>query len=219
MKTYKDNILIYSLLGAGYLLFCSALPTMIAINAAEILGGNVNNYYAPFSFITGVIYIGMVFAWMGEKLDLTKNFSLKGVGEAILTAIILFVVINFMVSPLLSVAFPSSAGNYDNSVADMMTTPVATFFQVVLIAPLFEELIFRGLIMKRALRWCSTGASVLMTAVLFGVLHLSIVQGISAAAAGIVLCVFYGRRKSVGLNILAHSIYNGMVFGLAMLLY
>jgi membrane protease YdiL (CAAX protease family) len=58
-----------------------------------------------------------------------------------------------------------------------------------------------------------------MTAVLFGVLHLSIVQGISAAAAGIVLCVFYGRRKSVGLNILAHSIYNGMVFGLAMLLY
>ena len=216
---HKDNILVYAFIGIGYLLFCSAIPSMIAIQCSAMTGGDINGFYLFLSFVTGIIYIIIIFSIMKERVDLFAGFSLKGILEAIVTALLLFFVINFVVSPALSILFPTSAGNYDVSMTDMMSTPIATFFQVAVVAPLFEELIFRGLIMKRALRKWSAPAAVVMTAFLFGLLHLSIVQGLSAAAAGILLCTFYERRRSVGLNILAHGIYNSMVFGLAMLIY
>ena len=219
MSDKKDNIFTYALIGAGYLLFCSALPSFLAINGSAMTGFEVNAIYAPLSFVTGVIYMILIFSLMGEKMEILSGISLKGIVEALLTAVVLFVLINFMVSPFLSMLFPASAGNYDNNMTDMMATPVATFFQVALIAPLFEELIFRGLILKRALKRWRPFVGVLMTAALFGILHMSVVQGLSAAAAGMVLCTFYVRRKSVGLNILAHSIYNGMVFVLALYIY
>ncbi len=219
MTDKKDNIWVYALIGAAYLLFCSAFPAFLSEIFSKSLGMEVNTIYAPLSFVTGVLYMILIFRWMKEKMNLFKNISVKGIGEAFITAVVLFLVINFMVSPMLSMLFPVSAGNYDQSMTDMMVTPVATFIQVAFIAPLFEELIFRGLILKRALRKWNVVFSVVMTAALFGILHMSVVQGISAAAAGIVLCIFYVRRKSVGLNILAHSIYNGMVFGLALLIY
>ena len=215
MREKKDNIWVYSLIGIGYLLFCSAIPSAMALSLASVTGVAQNQYYVPFSFVTGILYVMLVFSYMGEQVELTKNMSWKGIGEAAATAIILFVTINFIVSPGVSLLFPASAQNYDANVADMMSTPLVTFLQVAFVAPLFEELIFRGLIMKRALRMWSMITAVAVTAILFGVLHMNVVQGISAAAAGIVLCIFYGRRKSVGLNILAHAIYNGMVFWLA----
>ena len=143
----KDNIWMYGLIGAGYLLFCSALPSMMAISCAEVLGADPNTIYIPLALVTGIIYMVMIFSFMGEKMELFSNFSLKGTGEAVLTAILLFVIINFVVSPALSFVFPTSAVNYDNNVTSMMSTPVATFLQVAIIAPLFEELIFRGLIL------------------------------------------------------------------------
>lgn len=218
MTDKKDNIFFYGLIGCGYLLFCSAIPSEMALGIASVAGGEINHYYALLSFVTGIIYVRMIFSFMGEKLELIANFSLKGLAEAVVTAVLLFVVVNFVVSPLLSIAFPVSAKNYDSNVTDMMTTPIATFFQVAVIAPLFEELIFRGLIMKRALLKWKVSFAVLMTAGLFGILHMSLVQGISAAAAGILLCLFYAKRRSVGLNILAHGIYNGMVFCMAMVM-
>ena len=214
----KDNIFVYGLIGIGYLLFCSLIPSLIAIQCSDLMGGDVDFLYVIFSFVTGIIYIKMIFSFMKEKVELLSGFSFLGILEAVFTAILLFVVINFVVSPAFSMLFPSSAANYNSNVTDMMSTPAVTCFQVVVMAPLFEELIFRGLIMKRALRKWPVPVAVGMTAFLFGILHMSIVQGLSAAAAGILLCTFYARRKSVGLNILAHSIYNGMVFGLAMLL-
>ena len=216
MTDKKDNIWTYALIGTGYLLFCSAIPSSAAIGIASAMGTAVNNCYVPLCFVTGMIYTIMVFSYMREKMDWKAGFSGRGFGEAILAAVILFIVINFVVSPAISILFPASAGNYDANVADMMSTPVVTFFHVAIVAPLFEELIFRGLILKRALRKWSVPAAVVMTAVLFGVLHMNLVQGISATAAGIVLCMFYVRRKSVGLNIIAHGIYNGLVFGLAL---
>ncbi|MBE5955973.1 MAG: CPBP family intramembrane metalloprotease [Lachnospiraceae bacterium] len=219
MTDRKDNIFVYALIGCGYLFFCSAVPSVIAFRITGMAGVEANNCYVPLAFLTGIIYVWMVFSFMKEKMELTGNITWKGAAEAFVTAAVLFLVINFVVSPFVSLLFPSSAQNYDASVTDMMTTPVITFFQVAFAAPLFEELIFRGLIMKRALRKWSYAFAVMMPALLFGILHMSFVQGISAAAAGIVLCLFYGRRRSVGLNILAHGLYNGMVFGLSLFIY
>ena len=218
MTNKKDNVLFYALIGVGYLLFCTSIPSLAAGSLATVMGGDVNLYYAVLSLVTGIMYVTILFKKMYEPMDLFSGISVGGVVEAAGVAVVLFLVINFVVSPALVLLFPGSAENYGSSVTDMMQTPVATFLQVAVIAPLWEELIFRGFILKRALRQWSSVVAVLMTAVLFGVLHMSIVQGISAAAAGIVLCAFYVRRKSVGLNILAHSVYNGMVFVMAVCL-
>lgn len=216
MREKVHEILFYILVGAGYLLVCSTLPTLLASELVRGIGGDGNLYYALFSFLTGICFVRILFRKTMEKMEIFSGISLGGILEAIGTAALLFVVINFFVSPGLALLFPESAGTYESGVSDMMQTPVATFLQVAVIAPLWEELIFRGFIMKRALRFWSPAAAVFLTAFLFGALHMSLVQGISAAAAGLLLCLLYVRRRSVGLNIFAHGIYNGMVFLLAM---
>lgn len=216
MRENVHEIVLYILVGAGYLLVCSTLPTLLASELVCGIGGDGSLYYALFSFLTGIIFVRILFRQTMEQMEIFSGISLGGVVEAIGTAVLLFVVINFFVSPGLALLFPESAGTYESGVSGMMQTPVATFFQVAVIAPLWEELIFRGFMMKRALRLWSSASAIFLIAFLFGALHMSLVQGISAAAAGLLLCLFYVRRRSVGLNIFAHGLYNGMVFVLAL---
>lgn len=212
MSKGKEEILLYTLVGAGYLLVCSGLPTLLAAQLSAVLGGDVNLYYAGLSLAAGALFVKLLFQRTGESMELREGICLAGAAEAVGTALLLFVLINFIVSPVLFQFFPVSAGNYEATVTGMLEVPMAALWQVMVIAPLWEELIFRGFILKRALRRWSSVFSILLTSVLFGILHMSVVQGLSAAAAGLLLCHFYVRRRSVGLNILAHSLYNGMVF-------
>lgn len=212
IKQKEDGILMFLLIGVGYLLFCSALPALAAGVMSQWFPGSLNSYYAVLSFGAGLCFVLTLYRTCGESLEIGKNITLTGIGEAIFTGLLLFFAINFVVSPILGGIFKSSEINYTESVQSMFETPVPTFFQLVVIAPLMEELIFRGFLLKRALRWRSTWTSILLVAAFFGLLHLSIVQGLSAMAAGIFLCLLYVRKQSVALCILAHSLFNGLAF-------
>lgn len=212
MKNKKDSLIMMVIASVGYLLFCSSLPSMVAMVLDQMYPWGLNNYYAVLSLVAGIVYVRFLYKKCGEQIELTSNVTAKGVLEALGIGLVLFVVINFAVSPFLGMIFPSSEANYGETVKSMYETPIATFFQVVVIAPLWEELIFRGFLLKRELRYRSTVVAVLLVAFFFGVLHMSLVQGISAFAAGVILCMFYAKRQSVGLTIVAHSFYNGLAY-------
>lgn len=214
----QDGIEIFVGVSVGYLLFCSAIPGVIAEVLAQILPGNYSAYYAVLSLTAGLLFVSQLYKMFLEHFEWKNNITGKGFLEALLTGIILFVAINFLVSPLLGGIFENSNNNYAENVQRMFETPIATFIQVVVIAPLLEELIYRGFLLKRALKQRKMVAAVLLVAGFFGVLHLSIVQGISAFIAGIILCLLYVKTESVTLCITAHSFYNGLTFFMTVIL-
>jgi membrane protease YdiL (CAAX protease family) len=90
-------------------------------------------------------------------------------------------------------------------------TVVSRVWLLVIIAPITEELLFRGIILRGLLSRHRPATAVVVTAILFTVLHLNPWQSVSALFLGIVLGWFYVRSGSVAICIFGHAIYNSMV--------
>ncbi len=79
---------------------------------------------------------------------------------------------------------------------------------VVLVAPLIEEALFRGLLLRGLLRNYGPLWAVLITAVLFSLSHLLPVQFLGAFGFGLLLGWVYLRTRSLWPCIIAHAIAN-----------
>ena len=96
------------------------------------------------------------------------------------------------------------------------TSPLVYNFLVVLItvliAPIVEEFLFRGVIMQRlAVKWGIT-AGVLISSFIFGILHGDI---IGAFVFGIFMSLLYINTRTLLVPIACHVLNNGLAFGLS----
>ena len=87
--------------------------------------------------------------------------------------------------------------------------PVVMIIMAVIMAPIFEEIIFRGIIQKGLInkgvnRW----SAIVLSAILFGIVHANPWQFVGALLLGCVLGVVYERTKSLLLPILLHAFNN-----------
>ena len=74
----------------------------------------------------------------------------------------------------------------------------------VILAPLLEELLFRGLLLQRASRNWSKWPSVIIVALLFAIYHGNPIQGIYAFLMGLIMCLLAYRYKALLPSILFH---------------
>jgi len=84
--------------------------------------------------------------------------------------------------------------------------------RIVIIAPIVEELIFRGVIMAGFSRIYHPVFAIFFSALLFGLFHLNPWQFPAAFALGLVLGWIRIRTGSVLACIAGHAIHNGLVF-------
>ena len=89
---------------------------------------------------------------------------------------------------------------------------ILSFVMIVILAPLVEELLFRGWIFGSLRARFSAGVTILVTAVLFAIVHMDPtgLYPVAVLAPGLVLSVIRERTGSVKGAILAHAIYNGI---------
>ena len=97
-------------------------------------------------------------------------------------------------------------------VGEMKVGPAPDLLLVVTalgIAPAFgEELLFRGLLQQLARHWLPTGAAVLLSALLFGLLHFDLAQSSAAFLMGVYLGLAVERSGSLVCAIVAHGLNN-----------
>ena len=79
---------------------------------------------------------------------------------------------------------------------------------IVIVAPLVEELFFRGLLLRSAERRFEPRAAVALSAVAFGLAHLQPVQLLGLIAFGAVLAVLAQRAGRLGPSLVAHMAFN-----------
>ncbi|QLE59309.1 CPBP family intramembrane glutamic endopeptidase [Nostoc sp. TCL26-01] len=75
-------------------------------------------------------------------------------------------------------------------------------------APIFEELLFRGFLLPSLTRYLPVWGSILLSAILFAVAHLSLSEILPLTALGIVLGVVYTRSRNLLAPMLLHSLWN-----------
>ena len=84
---------------------------------------------------------------------------------------------------------------------------VFIFISVVILAPIFEELIFRGMILRTLSKYNEIFA-IIVTSLLFGLLHLNLTQAVPAFFMSLVLCYMSLKSDSLLVTILAHAANN-----------
>jgi membrane protease YdiL (CAAX protease family) len=83
--------------------------------------------------------------------------------------------------------------------------------KVVIMAPVIEELIFRGIIMHGLMRNYSRFTAVFVSALLFALFHLNPWQFPATFVLGLILGILMVRTRNIFLCILGHAINNGLV--------
>ena len=99
-------------------------------------------------------------------------------------------------------------------------TQIAMVFLAVVIAPLIEETMFRGVVMNTWFKNNRYYADVLLSAVLFGVFHttadLSFVTVTPYVVMGAVFALIYRKTGNLVVNIYTHMLYNAIVVGVSL---
>lgn len=93
----------------------------------------------------------------------------------------------------------------------MMSNGLASIVTICILAPLLEEMLFRGIILRSFLHQYHRSQAIIGSAILFGIAHLNIYQFPGAVIVGIVSGWIYERARSLWPCILLHAAYNSMV--------
>lgn len=99
-------------------------------------------------------------------------------------------------------------------IANMQTLPakVLLFVLICIVAPLVEELIFRGFVYAGLRRRMNVSAAVLASAVIFALMHTNPQGILPITLIGIVLASLYERNRSIVPSVICHALNNTLVF-------
>jgi uncharacterized protein len=90
------------------------------------------------------------------------------------------------------------------------------FLSVGIVAPIVEEVIFRGLVFRELERSLRVRAVVVIQALLFGVYHFNLAQGLYTVFLGIVLGLALVWTKSIWAPIIIHMVNNSVSFAFSL---
>jgi uncharacterized protein len=138
-------------------------------------------------------------------LNFRRNFTFSWGTFPVSVLIIAFafmISFHLILEPLTS-KIPPPEG-LQRAFSELIQMPMLAFIMIVVLAPLLEELLFRGIILDGYLKNYSPVNSILISAFLFALIHGNIAQGIGAFLMGVVAGVFYWRTKSLLFCIALH---------------
>lgn len=93
----------------------------------------------------------------------------------------------------------------------MISGSVASVVTTCILAPVLEEMLFRGIVLRSFLRQYRRSYAIVGSAALFGAAHLNIYQFAVGFVLGIVSGWLYERSRSLWPCILLHAAYNSVV--------
>ena len=114
-------------------------------------------------------------------------------------------------------AVPGQAGERLLSMAQSVPARVILFILICVLAPILEEIIFRGFVFPGLRRRMNMSGAVAMSAVLFALMHNNPAAMIPITLIGVVLAVLYERNLSLVPSIICHALNNTLVFFLMLL--
>ena len=217
-EALKPLIIYYVTYYAAFFLFiylCNAvmeyfgdgLPAYVAEH-----GGTVTELVSGVSMLIGVMPL---LPMLRQELSVHRDYADKTAkASAILITVILAMASSVALNVLLSLTGLVQSSESYRDVASHQYSVAFGMGAVLfgLISPVAEEIVFRGLVFNRMRRYCPTAAAIIVSAVLFGVYHGNLVQGLYGGCMGILLSYTYARMKSFFFPCLFHATANLTVY-------
>ncbi len=175
----------------------------------ERLNGATTENAVLMTLITSLVMIPLLMYLMyrDELYKSIEPVNFSGYGTIVLLGVSGAMAVGRLVTLL---PIDDIIGSYENTLHAIDRAPVSLqILTVIFVSPFMEEIFFRGLIYNRIKGYNDIIMATFLTAILFGVYHLNLVQGIYAFVMGIILCMVYERHKSILAPILLHIVANG----------
>lgn len=143
-----------------------------------------------------------------QQTVLTKEIGINILFILIISATMSIALNNIIcMSPLISVS--SEFENASNALYGSKSLALEILGSA-LITPFLEEMLHRGVVYNRLRRRGSMWSAIILSSLIFAILHFNIVQFIYAFLLGIVLAIFMEKTKSLYAPVLAHVIANAI---------
>lgn len=213
-----------------------AIGLIVALCAIELLiGAAYYDFVGPFQagdpVATGAVALfanGVLLSAVMSYRHLTlarlihDGASSQGAVLVVLTVPIILLFCGAMVllddlAVLISHLLPMSQSDID-MFQRLMSGGVASFITLCLIAPVIEEMLFRGIFLRSFLHQYSARQAIFFSSALFGIAHLNIYQGVPAFLVGLMIGWIYLRVRSLWPCIIAHMAFNLSGYAITMLI-
>ncbi len=130
-----------------------------------------------------------------------------------ISSLLMIVLFTFLIMPLVTVLNAVSMFFTENAVASMQDEFMGVAFPVMLFmigvfGPFCEEFVFRGVIYGGYVKSGSKLRAILLSALLFGLMHMNFNQAIYAFAIGVLLALLMEATGSLWAPALCHMIFN-----------
>ena len=147
-------------------------------------------------------------------LGLTRLLQWRDIGLAIIGFVVMWAIV--FVIALIAAQIPGyDSGQAQDTGFSKSLAPgnaALVLLTLVVVAPVVEEIIFRGYLFGTLRRSTPVWVAALVTSLLFGLAHLQWNVGIQVFALSLVSCYLRYRTGSLWASILLHMMKNGLAF-------
>lgn len=186
------------------------------------------SYILLISGIISIVVYGITLSVMNRRHDdyvLTKKPSMKEITAGIMLAIgaigataLVLVLIQLLAQVS---TFWSSSLDYYIELSKVFGDTAGIAAQIlafVIVVPIAEELLFRGIVCGELMRVLPDWAVILISGAFFAIIHMNVIQTSYVLLAGIILSAVYVWSGSIWLPILMHMVYNFLGSSLGILI-
>lgn len=150
-----------------------------------------------------------------DELGLRGLLTWTDIGLA-LVGFVLSLIIAFVITAIMQWLLPfvdweqKQEVGYEN--ISGTTDMLMAFIALVVIAPIAEEIVFRGWLYGKLRLRISAWPAILLVSVLFGVVHLQVNVAVSVASMSLVMCLIREYTGTIWGGMLVHMFKNGLAY-------
>jgi membrane protease YdiL (CAAX protease family) len=172
-------------------------------------------YALTIGIVIGAPYLWKRYTVSLQTLGLTKLPSWTDIGLAPLTYVV-YVIVLATVLAMVANWLPSISLDQAQDVGfqtfGSRTDNILAFLTLVVLAPIAEEVLFRGYLYGKLRRYVPVLVAALMTSLLFALVHFQLNVGIDVFILSMFLCGLRSLTGSIWAGVLVHMIKNGVAY-------
>lgn len=216
--------------GSSFVLICFILGIIIAITKSSFLESNKMGDILIFNLISILIFIFPII-WFNYKYNIKwkifienkKMYNFKTMGLLVLLSIISIFFLNNLNIPYQKIFSPKWMDYFNLLEQDYVKevnrfihfenwyNTIITFLLISVMPAIVEELYFRGGLQPLLIKVTSPWVGILLTSVIFSLVHISILGFLDRMIMGLILGYVYYFSKNILCNIYAHFINNFII--------
>lgn len=198
----------------------STVATSLVVSVIAAISGGAESFAervssGPMSALSYALSMGATIAGVLIYRKLRRgtgrmfHFSMRGFNPMlILWGFVMVLLTGVVIEPVLEL-FPDA---FLKIIDKMGMHGGWSILMLVVLAPVMEEVLFRGILLESVRSKHSAGRAIVVSALMFGVIHLIPQQVVNAFAIGLILGYIYVRTESLWPVIVIHALNNAMAY-------